>query len=350
MKFVSVANIDQNWQFLAGISPTSSLTWQTVSGLPRNSLERLVKRPQISLWRAAAEGARIAGKSTEPATLVSHSPMTAATTNILRKALASHVRQIAFSFNFTELPTGPRAEFYRLALSGIDQFVVYSQYEADLYSETLNIPRERIQFLHWAMDTPSVAAENPLPAHIVEPGYIASIGGEGRDYRTFAEAMRRLPHIAAVVVGRPYALTGIDFPPNVQVLSNLPLEATWRIAHDSNGMVIPLLSSTTATGHITMVGAQLLGLPLAVTDSVGNIDYATPQNSLRFPAGNVERMAEAIANLPDETGRAELAKTEALQRSSPLHLVDYFERYAAKQPSQSPPHSPRDREARATST
>ena len=38
-------------------------------------------------------------------------------------------------------------------------------------------------------------------------------------------------------------------------------------------MMLPLKSETTACGHITLVGAQLLGIPLVITRSKGVADY-----------------------------------------------------------------------------
>lgn len=65
-----------------------------------------------------------------------------------------------------------------------------------------------------------------------------------------------------VIIAKPHSLAGLLVPDNVMVLINIPLAQTWRIAQDSLGVLVPLLSRETCCGQITLVSAKLLGLPL----------------------------------------------------------------------------------------
>ena len=234
--------------------------------------------------------------------LISHLPNMAAITNIARRSYCPKVPQIAFSFNFTHLPDGLRRMGYAKALQGIDEFVVFSKYEKDLYADYFNIPFQKIHFMHWAMETP-VVADLPLTPN-PQPPYICAIGGEARDYALFADAMRNLPHRHAKLVARPYSIAGIDFPPNVEVHINLPSEVTWRLAVDSVGMALPLLSEKTTCGHITFVVAQLLGIPIVATKSIGLAEYLEPSSIFGLVnAGDVATFTQKIETLftkPDD--------------------------------------------------
>jgi glycosyltransferase involved in cell wall biosynthesis len=258
----------------------------------------------------------------------------AAATNLMRRSLCPSVPQVAFAFNFTDLPQGGRRVYMTRALAGIDDFVVFSRFEQPLYADIFGIPEDRIHFLPWAMEAPVPGPENPLPEALRRAGYLSAIGGEGRDYALLAEVMRKRPQMRMVVVARPYSIAGIDFPENVTVFTNLPVPTTWRIAADSNGLTIPLKTDTTACGHITMVGAQLLGLPLIVTRSRGVADYVTEAIAQMVPARDSAALGAALDRvLQDPAGvarMAEAAQARATTENALATWVDYFRRLALR--------------------
>jgi glycosyltransferase involved in cell wall biosynthesis len=202
--------------------------------------------------------------------------------------------------------------------------VVFSRFEKELYAGYFGIDPERIRFLPWAMDPPVPGPENP-----VSGDYVCAVGGEARDYALLARAMARLPEIRAVIVARPSSLAGIDLPGNVTAFTNLPAPQTWRIAADSLGMVVPLRTDRTACGHITMVGAQLLGLPLVITRSAGIADYAREgENAVLVPAGDEDALAAAVSRLAgDRAAMRELgrrARGIAARENALAGWVEYF--------------------------
>jgi hypothetical protein len=317
-----------DWRFLASFCQDAAWTWETHSGLPQTAPERLIRRPSLARWRAGAAAA-LAARHRPDTILVSHLPMMGAVTNVMRRSLCPQVPQIAFSFNFTDLPGGLRRSFLRQALRGIEEFVVFSRLEQTLYAEILGLPEERLHFLPWAMEAPIPGPENPLPPELIAGGYFCAIGGEGRDYALMAEAMRARPRMRMVIVGRPYSLAGITFPANVTVFANLPLAKTWRIAADSRGMIIPLRTETTACGHITLIGTQLLGLPLVISASRGVSDYVEDGvTATLVPVGNRAALVEAIDSLyhrPEAMAAlATLARSRAETRNALPSWMDYF--------------------------
>lgn len=335
MRFINASDLaGPDWRFLAPVCDDPDLIWDAVSGRPRNRLERAIRRPSLARWRAATEAARAARAARGPALLVSHLPLMAAATNVMRRALCPGVPQVAFAFNFTDLPRGRRRALLARTLRGIEEFVVFSRFERPLYAAELGIPEARIRFLPWAMERPVPGPENPLPAEVTAAGYLSAIGGEGRDYALLAEVMRQRPGLRMVVVARPYSIAGIAFPANVTVFTNLPGPVTWRIAADSRALAIPLRTEETACGHITMVGARLLGLPLIVTRSRGVEDYVSAETALVVPAGDGAALGAALDRIgaePQAVARmAAAAQARAEAENTLASWIGYFRALAER--------------------
>jgi len=329
MKIISISDLmGPDWPFLGPHDTGASLSWATHSGVPRNTLERRIRRPHLGRYRAAWTAVQQA-RAVPDALLVSHLPLMAAATNVLRRRICPDAPHIGFSFNFTDLPTGARRRYLSRALRGMTEYVVYSRFERDLYPAHFDLDPALFRFLPWAMEAPRPGPHNPTG---LTGDYLCAIGGEGRDYALLARVMRDLPQIAMVVVARPYSIAGIDFPDNVRVFTNLPLDQTWRVACDSGGLVVPLVSPDTACGHITLVGAQLLGIPLLVTRSRGVEDYVTDGDTARLvTAGDAHDLTRAITALHEDRAgaraRAAAAQTKARHNNDPSRWLAYFQEH-----------------------
>lgn len=330
MHFINISDlVGTDWRFLEPVNTNPALSWSMHYGAPRNALERRLPRPAIGRYRAAWSAAWEA-RSRSDAVLVSHLPRVSAACNQARRLLCPDTPHIGFAFNFTTLPQGrDRARLTRL-LGGMDAYVVFSRYEAELYPDYFGLPEDKVTYLPWTMEAPDVGPDSPV-AHLGR--YLCSIGGEGRDYALLAEAMRGLPDQQMVIIARPYSIEGISFPDNVHVFTNLPGPVTWRVAQDSEGLVVPLRDSETACGHITIVGSQLLGLPLLVTQSLGVADYITPDKTgLLMPAGDLGALREGLRQLYLDPNKGksmgEAARRQAEVQHAPQVWLEFFERFA----------------------
>jgi hypothetical protein len=317
------------WRFLETLSTDPHISWNVHYGRAQNRLEKWVPRPALGRYRAAFTAAKEA-RSRKDAVLVSHLPRVSAATNMARARLCPETPHIAFAFNFTDLPQGSDRVRLSRWLQGINAYVVFSQFEQALYSEHFDLPESQFHYLPWTMEAPVPGPESAVAS--LEP-YLCSIGGEGRDYALLAQAMAALPQQKMVIIARPYSIAGISFPDNVEVFTNLPKEQTWRIAADSLGLVVPLKSDQTACGHITIVGSQLLGIPLLVTRSRGVEDYITDgQTGLLMQAGDKTDMIQGLRFLHDarETviNLGQAAQFKAQTENTPQIWLDYFETLA----------------------
>lgn len=259
-------------------------TWKNYSGLPENLFENVVRKPRISRLRAAWRGVSEARQFP----IVSHLPrMTAAVARMqmLQRNQSAH---LAFSFNFTDLPVGLDRKNLANAFQRVDRFHVFSRYEADLYPAVFGIEPARFMRLTWTQNPPRVSVR---PGPFEKGSYIVAVGGEGRDYGSLLRAARALPSTKFVIIARPGNVS-VDLPPNVEVLTNLPADETWRIACDSMFMVVPLLTPKTCCGHITIVSSELLGIPLVTSASDATGEYTN--DCTLYQAGKVDELVHVL--------------------------------------------------------
>ena len=243
-----------------------SVLWRRHSGLPQNAIERAVTRPRLSRYRAAYFAAR---DSRDADAVISHLPrMTAAVADLSRLA-GNRIPHLAFSFNFTVLPCKVQRARMKTAFTRVDQFCVYTDFEAAIYADAFGIDPARFRPVSWTQDTPIVATG----AHpqFAAP-YVVAVGGEGRDFATLIAVARRLPAIHFVVIARPTAALA-DAPANMTVLFNVPEPVCWQAAAGADAVLVPLTGPETCCGHITLVSARLLALPIVTTASHGTRSY-----------------------------------------------------------------------------
>ena len=327
MHFVNFSEfLDAKWRFVEPINSDPDLSWEFHTPSRKAHGWGL----KANVW-SAASGA-VAGLRARPdSVLVSHLPGATFRAELPRKLRAARHRHIAFAFNFTTLPAGWRRKIFARVLRGVDEIVVFTALERELYARHFDLPQERFRYLPYCTAPPPVDPDVVLP---FERPYLVAVGGEGRDYHSLMRAARMRPDLRLVVIARPHNLSDLAVPPNVAVFVNLSEAETWGLARKSAGMLLPLNSDQAANGHVTLVGAQLLGIPLAITDSRGVRDYVSADDSLLVPAGDANGLAEAMDHLASagagQQAMADLARNRAIIRSDPLNWVAYFSDYAAR--------------------
>lgn len=299
--------------------------WVRLSGLPANAIERAIRRPRLSRYRAAWQAA---GAAVGDAAVISHMPlMTAA----VERALALRGRtpaHLAFSFNFTKLPGDPKRKSLAKAFSRVARFAVYSAYERGLYARYFDIDPARIEPVVWTQDTPELAADFPR----IEGPYLCAIGGEGRDFPTLLKAFAGLPNgIGAVLIARPHSLVGLTVPSNVRVFANLPPPQTWAMANGSLGVLVPLLSRETCCGQVTLVSAKLLGLPMVTSVSEATGEYVDGRAAiLQTEPGDVGALLGAIERLADDRDALRAAAISAVPHERAIHDRSIWSDYIAR--------------------
>ncbi|WP_456739884.1 glycosyltransferase family 4 protein [Bradyrhizobium sp. USDA 4469] len=258
--------------------------------------------------------------------LLTHEPTIAFWCAIFSTLLKVPVVIFAHAFNFTRLPGHLKRFAFARAFRRIERFAVFSAMERDLYSRAFQLDRARFDFVHWGVKPPMVAnANSPIAAG----EYISAIGGNSRDYRTFAEAARRLPDTNFVLVARPQNLLGIELPANVTVYTNIPFGQAMNILAFSRCTVVPLDRTDAPCGHVTIVAAMYLGVPVIASRSVGIEDYVSHgQTGILFEPRSPSSLVDAILLLEhDDAVRTSVARNSTIfveQNCSEKNIADHF--------------------------
>ncbi len=327
LHIVNHSELACEWNWLAGCYYDPCLDWSHASSLAWPALARWPAGKTLARLRAAARAVALA--SATPSLLVSHGPRPAMYASLLAGSWLRETPHLAFSFNFTELPSMPRRKLMALALQRVDRFTVFSTMERDLYARVFDLDPARIDILHWAVQP---YRKEQLARPVADEHYLCAVGSQGRDYHVLIEAMRRLPACRLHLVAYPENLVGLSIPDNVTVHSGVPFDFAAALVAHADAMVLPLLGAEVPCGHVTAVMAMHLGVPVIATDSVGLHDYLRHgDTAILFPAGDSDALRQDIQAFLDDPARlaacAGRARIFAQDYCVEARTVEYFQRY-----------------------
>lgn len=296
---VNLSELAPQWNWISAAFGDSGQRWRHASSQSSGIPGWLPRHATFARLRAAWQAANMLGNG--PSVLVSHGPRPTLYGALLARRQRHDMRHLAFSFNYTDLPTGLMRRLTARALQSVERFVVFSRPERELYAAHFDLPVDRFDMLHWGVRAPEVNLNAPP---LVPGNYICALGSQGRDYKTLLLAMRRLPRLRLVIVAAPGNLATLAIPANVTVKTDIPLVQAMNILAHSRFMVLPLMGSKVPCGHVTIVSAMHLGKAVIATDSSGLADYLTPRlTGLTCPAYNDASWAGALESLHDDPAR-----------------------------------------------
>jgi hypothetical protein len=255
-------------------------------------------------------------------------PWTSGLVSLLMRERRRARPHLAFAFNFTTPPAGRGLAYFRKALAPVDQFGVFTEYEAELYAERLEFPAERFRPVLWTQSQPE---PGPVPQGLLpDRPFVVAIGGEGRDFSLLKAVAEALPETHFVVIARPTPALA-DAPPNMQLLFNLPWATCWGIAAKSSALLVPLKSEQACCGHITLVSGRMAGLPMVTTVSRGTKEYSEGfEATLTVPAGDVDGWVEALRLLQRDSGGVATAAGRESAEAVKRHDRSLWSAYTAE--------------------
>lgn len=195
-------------------------------------------------------------------------PQLAACTAMRKKISRNRsIPLIASTFNIGSLPNNYKKTLSRSALRHIDKFIVPSSAEKIEYSEYLNLPLSRFEFI-------------PLHRPIIEPDtdenkekpFILSMGSANRDYATLFKAIKDLPYKLIVVCPRE-RIINLSIPENVEVVSNLTIDECRNLVQKARLNIVPIQNQQTASGQVTVIEAMMFKKAVIATNTIGTTDY-----------------------------------------------------------------------------
>ncbi|WP_240535719.1 glycosyltransferase family 4 protein [Bradyrhizobium sp. STM 3809] len=292
---------DPNWTWVAQHFPSAGPRF-VFAICRRRKIDNYITAVNLGRVLGALDGVMKA-KQVKADVLVTHGPALAAWCALFSWLLRSKSIILAHSFNFASVPRGLKRAVFRVLLARVDGFVVFSNVEREIYSEAFDVPIDQFHFVHWGMAKPATTP-SIIPAE--DYGYIAAIGGNGRDYKTLVAAARLLPDIKFVLVVRPENLYGLELPRNVFARVDIAFGEAMETLRLARFMVLPLNPGEVPCGHITLAAAMHLGKAIIATSSPGVSDYVQNEdNAISVKAGAVDELVGAIRRLWGDSAACE---------------------------------------------
>lgn len=244
----------------------------------------------FALWNSASQGPR-------PAGVLTCFPQLAITVALRKQLASTNMPLVAWNFNLGKLYTGARRHLARGALGAVDRFIVHSRSEVHAYSEWLDLPASRFQFVPLQRAVRDITFEEE-----VQRPFLLSMGSAQRDYRLLFAVLAELGYPAVVVAGA-HAVAGLSVPGNVEVRSGLSAEQCFELVQRARLSVIPVANQDTASGQVTLLEAMMYGRPVIITSGPACLDYVTDRSdAILVRHGDHEDMKQAIQQLWEDEG------------------------------------------------
>ncbi|PUE46369.1 hypothetical protein B9Z47_13510 [Limnohabitans sp. 2KL-1] len=298
---------------------SSSQAWPYIAKLPGNTTIRRL----YAAWSAVSYTCE------KPSLLVSHGPRPAMYASTLAFGRLKKTPHLAFSFNFTQLPSSRRQMLMTRAFQSIDRFTVFSSMEKELYSHIFSLDPKRIDVLHWAVQP---HRKSQLIKPIQDTHYLCAVGSQGRDYRVLMKVMSQLPNCRLHLVAYPENLLNLDIPENVTVHQHVSFTFAAALIAHADAMILPLIGSEVPCGHVTAVMAMHLGVPVIATDSIGLHDYLRHgDTAVLFPSNQAHALKQCLESFLDDPTHLRLCADRAFKFAQKYcveeRTVEYFQDY-----------------------
>lgn len=220
---------------------------------------------------------------------------------------------IAFNFDVPKRRNRLWRAIVRLLIRRIDIIYTNSKYDIGLISSLYGIPESKVRFYPFVREKPQEGKPHDEYRFSDSREYIISFGGNGRDYKTFFEAISRTD-LSALVVAHKWNLKGLAIPDNVKVLYDIPLEECDRLVSKCKFAVFTFDGSEPSCGQICIVTSLMLGKPVICTDWVGTRDYISDgKNGLLVQIHNPEELKEKMLKLANDSDLYKTLSTGAVQ-------------------------------------
>ncbi len=198
----------------------------------------------------------------------------------------------------------------KIALKRISTVVVYGSSEVSYYEHLFNLPN-KFRFIKYGIDylNQSSYIGNELP-----PNYIFTGGGSNRDYKTLINAYNHaqeendIPPL--VCATQQWRLSGLNLSRCV-VLTDVVNETFGDVMKQSKLLILSLKNTQVSAGHMVMLQAMSLGIPILVNDIPAIRDYVDECYVTFYESGNEEQLSKMMAScLNDKTIEKKVAEAK----------------------------------------
>lgn len=203
------------------------------------------------------------------------------------------------------------------ALKKITKVVVYSKEEVPYYEKLFGL-KEKFQFVPYGIDylgqTKYINRELPQK-------YIFSGGSSNRDYGTLINAYNNISNsnIPLVIATQPWRLAEYDTSRCI-ILSDVINETFGNVLERASLLILSLKDTKVSAGHMVMLQAMNLGIPILVNDIPSIRDYVDEELVTFYESGNDKQLSSMII---------ECLANEELNKKAMLSKVVYKKKYTS---------------------
>ncbi len=237
-------------------------------------------------------------KSWDTRLVISDNPRIGFLVSIINRITLCNIDHVIWNFNTQSAYTGIKLLIAKYACRSVSFIIVYSECERHLYSKMLNIPKSKI--LKKYLSGPYLDDDRyiELSKKSTRKDYVVSAGFSGRDYRFLSSVAAAIPEVHFVVITYPRVIRGIEFSPNVEIVSGISEIEYCRYIANSKLSFLPIENKITANGQVGIIQAMCFRTPLLTNLTEGTKDYLIPDvNSMIFRDGDVGDTVRCIKRL-----------------------------------------------------
>lgn len=167
-------------------------------------------------------------------------------------------------------------------------------------------------------------------ASLRDDGYVLAVGRDlGRDYRTFAAALRGID-APAVLVASPRNLVGVDLPPNVEVRLDVSALELRDLYEGATCLVVPTRSQefslgADCSGQTVLLDAMASGKVVVASERTTLADYVEEGvTALSVPAEDPAALADRVRAVLDDVELRRRVGAAARRRVEERHTTEIF--------------------------
>jgi hypothetical protein len=201
---------------------------------------------------------------------------------------------VAWGFAVGNLSGGLRRQLAKMSLSDVDHFTVLTRREQKMYSEWLNLPIEKFEFVPMVEKPLNIEGEEEQ-----KKPFIAAMGSAHRDFPTLFKVIEKL-NIRTIVACSRAALAGVEIPAMVETPFGIGRDDCLKLSKQGRFTVVVMHNrpDIPAAGIATIIESLHMGRPVIATRCNGAEDYIVHgETGLLVEPGSEGSLQEAIETL-----------------------------------------------------
>lgn len=202
-----------------------------------------------------------------------------------------------------------RKKVTKFSLNRIEKVICYGSTEVRNYAKIFEF-NEKFLFIPYGID---YMEQKEYKLKELPQRYIFSGGGSNRDYKTLIDAYQLSEKKQPLIIAtQPWRLDGFNTN-GILILSNVVNETFGDVMKKSDLLILSLKNTEVSAGHMVMLQAMSLGVPVLVNDIPAIRDYVDESVVEFYTSGDSTELKSKIENyLLDNNREIKVKKAKEL--------------------------------------